>query len=374
MNIPEKLITWDRSIRIGIDGQSLQGRRTGIGRYVFELCRKLDACMPNALFFVYSRNPIEIPVSSERWISRIDSSPYAKYLKPWLKFRCASLCQEDNLDVFWGGNTLLPSLPKNVRKVMTVYDLNYKIVPETMTTAALWQFRLFFKKDLNRAHTITTISQGTSDRLFKLIGRKADVIIPPAVSPSFRSQSYKDIETCRTTYGIHDHYILAVATWEPRKNLELLIKTFISMKREGLLPYHRLVLVGGKGWKDQRLSQLVQGDNGLNIVPLGYVPDEHLPLLYAGADVFVFPSVYEGFGMPVLEARACGTKVVTTDIPELREAGGKDTIYITPTQEGIRAGIIEALLQSPDNRKVELDLPSWESGAQILARAFNNEL
>jgi len=104
---------------------------------------------------------------------------------------------------------------------------------------------------------------------------------------------------------------------------------------------------------------------------LGFVDDDLLSALYTGADAFVFPSSYEGFGMPVLEARACGTHVVTTDIPELREAGGRDAIYVPPTIDGIKDGIIRALKA---DRPKPLDYTgcSWSQSAKILANVLSN--
>ena len=166
-----------------------------------------------------------------------------------------------------------------------------------------------------------------------------------------------------------DHpYILAVATWEPRKNLELLIKTFLDMKMQGLLGEHKLVLVGGRGWKDQRLADIISGTD--SVIPLGYLPENQLAPLYTGADVFVFPSVYEGFGMPILEARACGTRIVTSDVPELHEAGGNDAIYVQPSLDKIRQGILDALLREKQVHSGDPKLPSWEVGASILATAL----
>jgi glycosyltransferase involved in cell wall biosynthesis len=173
-------------------------------------------------------------------------------------------------------------------------------------------------------------------------------------------------------YGISQPYLLNIAVWEPRKNLELLVRTFINMKKNGWLPKHKLVLIGKKGWKSNRTVSLVSDSIGEHIIAPGYVPDQHLPALYVGADAFIFPSLYEGFGMPVLEARACGTRIVATDIPELREAGGKDPVYVEPTEEGIREGILEALKKAkPD--PTQLIRRTWEQGGMTLAKALLGE-
>lgn len=361
-------------IKIGIDGRALYGKRAGVGHYVYHLCKELDGLLPNAQFIVYSQEPIELPVSSERWVLRIDQFPLARYMRPvlWLKTRCGQLCKKDSLDVFWAAATFLPRLERGVRTVCTVYDLNYIVVPETMSPFHKLSHQLFFERDVASADKVISISHGTAQRLEDLVGRASDVIIQPSVDECFTPQSEKDIQDCLALYGIDSPYILAVATWEPRKNLGLLIRAFINMKMDGLLPSHRLVLVGGRGWKDRRLVSLVTSDCKQNILPLGYVPDAHLPPLYAGADVFVFPSIYEGFGIPVLEARACGTKVVTSDLPELREAGGAEAIYIDPTEVGIREGLLAAC-EMPRKCVEHLNLPTWEQGAKMLAGVLTSE-
>lgn len=357
--------------KIGIDGRALQGARAGIGRYVFELCRAIDLLLPEAKFFVYSHIPIEMPVDSPRWISRIAPNsvlPLRKLrsflgLKTWV----GALCREDQIDAFWGSASFLPDLPKDIRSVLTVYDLNYIMVSETMRYSAVWQYKLFFRRDVLRADYILAISQGTSRRLADLVQCSADAIVYPAVSPAFRPRLPTDIKKCLHRYGVASPYLLAVATWEPRKNLELLLQTFLQMKERGELSGYQLVLVGGRGWKDKRLMTLTGAAK--HVLSLGYVPDMDLPLLYAGADAFVFPSIYEGFGMPVLEARASGIPIVATDIPELREAGGTDAIYVEPTAAGIRRGLRQAL-QVGRPTTPNGWLPTWEEGAKTLAAAL----
>ena len=122
--------------------------------------------------------------------------------------------------------------------------------------------------------------------------------------------------------------------WEPKNRAKT--SNFCSgfnsePAQKGELPGFRLVLAGEKGWKTQTLWRLLERGKAWGVTQVGYASEEALPALYSGAEVFVFPSLYEGFGMPVLEARACGTRVVATDIPEIREAGEQGAIYVSPT-------------------------------------------
>ncbi len=361
-------------LRIGIDGQSLESKFTGIGRYVYELCKQLNVKLPYAHFFVYGKSAMEQPVDSRRWHYRTDTSFLTRYMTSymWLKFRCGSLCQKDDLNVFWANRTLVPKLKASVKVVSTVHDLNYKIVPETMPLANLWAHRFYFKKDVMRADFVLANSRGTASRLYSLLGCRTDGIVQPSVRADFGSVRPNEVSDTLKAYGILTPYLLSVATREPRKNLSVLIESFLLMKSEGLLPRHTLVLVGGEGWKQSKLLELIGKDNHDNgIALLGFVADENLPALYKGADVFIFPSLYEGFGIPILEARASGTMVVTTDIPELREAGGNDSIYIPPTHEGIRHGILSALSKKRAAKK-EKSLSTWAENAEILAAALTD--
>ncbi len=360
-------------MKIGIDGRALQGSRTGVGRYVFELCKELDRQLPEALFYVYSNIPLEMPVSSGRWILRIDPFPWVARMKSliWLKMRCGVLCREDDLDVFWGAATFLPNLPRSVRTIITSYDLNFLFAPDTMSLTHRWAFKLFFKRDLERADSVLAISQGTSDRLGKFYGRAADGIVYPSVGVSFKPQSEVTILETLSQLGLSRPYILAVATWEPRKNLELLMGAFINIKKKGFLEEYKLVLAGGRGWKDERLATFLAGNN--DVIPIGFVPDQHLAPLYSGAAIFIFPSIYEGFGMPVLEARACGTKVITTDSPELREAGGRDAIYIFPIEHEIEKALLHHLSIGEKPQMFDREnTPTWTQGASTLINAFGN--
>jgi glycosyltransferase involved in cell wall biosynthesis len=223
---------------------------------------------------------------------------------------------------------------------------------------------------LARANKVLTISEATASKLRSVYGCAAVAVVRPGVSNRFAPQPSDKVEDCLRKYGLKKPYLLAVGTREPRKNFALLVEVFLQMRTEGLLYAHMLVLAGSKGWKDRRLRMCLERGESFGVTSLNYVDQDDLAPLYAGADALICPSLYEGFGMPVLEARACGTQVVASDIPELREAGGYGTIYINPNSVGIRRGIL-AVTHRGGAAKTCIDrLSTWEEGAEVLAEAL----
>jgi glycosyltransferase involved in cell wall biosynthesis len=361
------------SLRIGIDGDALRAPLSGVGYYIFNLCRELDALLPEALFIAYSRLPAPaVLLPSPRW--QLRTEPFVAFRRLpsflWLKTRCRAMCASDRVDVFWAGRTLHPRLEGGVHTVSTVHDLNHLVVPETMQFQSRWSSRLCFRGDILTADCVLANSFGTAERIRTMVGAEVSDVVLPGVTPQFHlSQSAREIEIPEnlSCLGVKRPYLLSVATPEPRKNLDAVLRAYVDLKRNGKLGEHQLVLAGPTGWKNRALRQRLDEARAHSLVLAGYVPDELMPFLYAGADALVFPSLYEGFGMPVLEARACGTRVVTTDIPELREAGDEYVIYVQPTLEGIKAGILRAIgLPKPPPAAGR----TWNEAARILARAL----
>lgn len=354
----------DRTIRIGIDGSFLSGQRRGIGHYAFSLLKALDRLLPQARFYLYCPVDMELPVESDRWQLRTAAGWLNRSPITWLKTVGSHLCRQDRLDVFWGTYCFLPHLPPSTRAIASLHDFAYQVIPGNMPFAHDLAFRLFLKADMARADALVANSHATNQRLREMYGHSATVI-SPSVSDRFCPQSETAIQACLQRHGIRAPYLLNVATWDPRKNLDMLVHAFVEMKARSSLPEaFTLVLVGKKEWSYQGVDDLVAQRQDIRW--LGYVPGEDLPALYAGAELFVFPSLYEGFGMPVLEARACGTRAVTTDSPELREAGGEDSIYVRLTRDDLAQGILRGLdghLPSPKPPRVS----SWQEQGKRLA-------
>jgi glycosyltransferase involved in cell wall biosynthesis len=364
------------SLRIGIDGDALRTPLSGVGHYLFNLCRELDGLLPDAMFFAYSRlASAAVQLPSPRW--QLRREPVATFRRlpsfVWLKTRCRAMCARDRLDVFWAGRTIHPGLGGGVRTVCTVHDLNHLVVPDTMQFQTRWSNRLWFRRDILTADCVLTNSFGTAERTRRMIGAKVNAVVRPGVTAEFHPSeagSAFAIPEKMSRLGVKRPYLLSVATPEPRKNLDIVLRAYIDLKKSGQLSDHRLVLAGPTGWKNRVLEQRLEEARAHELVLAGYVSDELLPVLYAGADALIFPSLYEGFGMPVLEARTCGTRVVTTDIPELREAGDEYVVYVQPTLEGVKEGILRAL-DTPQPPPTAIR--TWREAACILASSLRAE-
>lgn len=334
------------ALRLGIDGEALKRPLSGVGQYVLHLCRELEVLLPQAELFAYARHGEElIERPSTRWQLRSESIPLLRTLPSfaWLKTRGKLLCDRDRLQVFWAGRTLHPGLVGDTVTVSTVHDLNLHLVPETMQLSTRWSHRLWFERDVASANYLVANSRGTADRVYSVLGRRVDEVVLPGVDERFRRASNMPVDPLQRAGIPSEPYLLCVATLEPRKNVPALLRAFLELKRTRRLPDHKLVLVGARGWQGTELRELFEEAIPFGLVVAGYLEDALMPQVIAGADVLICASTYEGYGMPVLEARACGTRVVVSDTPELRESGGPNATIVRPNVEGIASGIAAAL-------------------------------
>lgn len=356
-------------IRLGIDGRVLAFPRTGIGNYVYGLMGALDQVMPDAEFTVFSHVPLDpVLLPSGRWRNLYpERCRIPSFL--WLRYAAGEMIRDSGVEVFWGASGFLPRYRQQICTVVTAYDFNYRLFPRTMRFSDWLRYRFFWERDMRSADHVAVISQGTADKVSGYLGRPAAEVIPPAVSSLFRPADATEQNVLRGKYTLPAEYFLAVGTLEPRKNLQLLLHVFDQLwkERKGDMP--QLVLVGGGGWKNRALRETLEGISA-PVTPLGYVDDNDLPALYSGARALIFPSLYEGFGMPVRESLACGTPVIASNIPEIREAGGVHGVtYVDPNFSGIREGILSFLTSSRE--KVQnMRFPNWVDGAQRLAGLF----
>lgn len=355
-------------MRVGIDASRLRPGMSGIGRYVSNILGPLDAALPEAAFFLYTRAPLQLSLPSDRWRVRCDTHWAFSHLPTvaWIHFRLGLLACRDELDVFWAANTLVPAGMGELPCVTTLYDLNHLLFPQTMSLLTRLAHRRWLAGDVLAAARMVAISEGTSARSGKHLGRCADAIARPAIPLKIplpeQDQSLEQLGK----FGICPPYLLTVGTREPRKNLDSVVSAVETLKSAGLLPRHQLVMVGALGWGGGFKAARPAARSAYKwIRPLGYVDDAALAALYSMADAFIFPSLYEGYGIPVGEALAFGCRVIASDLPELREVGGGDVVYVAPSPAGIAHGLTAALANPPPIPRNPLH--DWTDAASTMA-------
>ena len=337
-------------MRIGIDALPLRGAPTGIGNYIYGLMRWFPKIAGQHEYFLYSNRAIHpFPPSEKELQQRIDTffgfCPGAL----WLLGRAAGLAKNDQVEVFWSATPVLPlRLPAGVLKVVTVHDMVWLRCPETTTRYNLFLQKTFAQRGIAEADFVIVNSLSTQEELVQTLGipREKVRLIYPSISERYRPEHPKQAaKYIASKYDVPSHYMATVGTVEPRKNLTLLIKALLILKNKGQLACP-LLIVGAKGWKNSNLFQEIR-TSGLSddeVRFMGYVPDEDMPYFYSGAQVFLFPTLYEGFGLPPVEAMACGTPVIASNAQCMPEVLGDAAILESPTSAERFAAAITGVL------------------------------
>ena len=317
-------------MRIGIDARPLSKQRTGIGNYVQGLVELLPRVAPQHEYFLYSNRDLECP-QDQRTLHKIDRPFNWCPGAFWLLGRGARLARRDALDIYWGTNAILPAgMPSGVLKVVTVYDMVWLRCPETSTRYNLFVQTMCARRAIADADCVIVISRSTQDELIQSLGvpREKTKLVYPGVDDRYQAQDQaKAAEYISRKHGVPERYLATVGIVHPRKNQQFLVKVLGILKKNGQLDCPLLV-VGPMGWKNSPLFREIQeaGLTESDIRFLGYIPDEDMPLFYAGAQVFLFPTLYEGFGLPPIEAMACGAPVIASDSPCMPEVLGDAAI------------------------------------------------
>ncbi|HEC22452.1 MAG TPA: glycosyltransferase family 1 protein, partial [Chloroflexi bacterium] len=265
--------------------------------------------------------------------------------------------------------------------VVTIFDLSFLRYPERLTAGRRLYLRLITAASARRARRVIAISESGREEITRLLGVPAprvDVALP-GVSPYFRPLPRQEVESFRARRGLPERIILYVGTLEPRKNLEMLIRAYARLPQRRTV---KLALVGGKGWQFERIFALIEA-LGLeeDVLTPGYVPADELPMWYNSAEVFVYPSVYEGFGLPLLEAMACGLPVVASNTTSLPEAVGPDGLLLPPDDARAWTETLSGLLSDPAARSALAERGrqrarrfTWEQTARQVVASYRRAL
>lgn len=318
-------------MKIAIDASELANRREdGTQIYLHNALKYIsETDQKNQYFLYYQDNPKKL----------IKADNFQHIVKPWpiywTQSRLPFLLFKEKPDILFMPIQTLPFLmPASLKTVVTIHDLAFLMYPETFPTIDRLKHRLFAWHAIKRADKIITISESTKKdiiRFYNVKPEKIQIVYHGYDAYIFRPfQNEKDcaiIEQVKTKYRITKPYILYVGALQPRKNILGLIKAFEILGKTD----YQLVVAGGKAWLyDELFNYVKQSPLRENIIFTGRFETEELPALLWGSEVFVYPSFYEGFGLPVIEAMACGTPVVTSNTSSLPEVAGDAAVLINP--------------------------------------------
>lgn len=322
-------------MKIGVDARNLVTPVTGIGRYVLEMCRHLADLGHRLVLYA----PEEIhPGHAIDWAElRISSFGGAIRRQLWANFELPRLVAQDDIEVFWGPAHRLPEMQAlKIPKIVTIHDLTWRYAPTSMRWRGWAADRFLMPRAVRAADRIVADSAATANGVATAFPEASGRL--EIVYPGFSARQIAG--TASPAARFSSPYILFVGTLEPRKNLSRLLRAYAGLPEQirNRLP---LVLAGGAGWGfgDPARQARKLGISG-SVHLTGYVSDAELSALYSNARFLVMPSLYEGFGLPIIEAHARGVPVLTSNTASMPEVAGDAAVLVDPLSiQAIRAGL-----------------------------------
>jgi len=339
---------------IYLDISAAVHRRAGLGRYAESLTHALVAAHPDHYALFYNRERGVKPLAG---LEHLPTRTVALGYKPWRMLVWLAQLARIGFDrllldaeLFHATEHLLLPL-RGIPTVLTIHDLIFRHLPEHHKPLNRWYLNLTMPLYCRRATHIIAISECTRRDLIAAYGLPPEkiTVIHEAADSAFRPAAPEHIARACTRYDLPDRYLLFVGTIEPRKNLTRLLAAFETLHAEGLTD--GLVIVGHRGWLYGDFFARLETSSARDAVIFpGYVPDADLPAIYTGAQALVLPSLYEGFGLPVLEAMACGTVVACSGTSSLPEISGDGALHFDPNDVESITDALRRLLHDADLR------------------------
>jgi len=332
-------------LNVTIDISPAVNGKAGLGRYAASLAEGLAADHAGSIHLFANRTSTgDVPGS----LSGIPLTLVNAGYKPWRMAVLMAQMMGVRFDrmlppstmVFHATEHLL--LPVARRKaVLTVHDLIFKLLPQHHKKLNYWYLNAAMPLFVRRADHVIAVSDSTKRDIIREYGTPDDkiTVVYEAAAPHFIPQNPEKIAGVRKRYNLPERYLLSVGTIEPRKNLSRVVEALAALRRDD--PDLSLVVVGSEGWLTEGFHAAIAANGQQDaVIRPGYVPDEDLPAVYAGASVSVLASLYEGFGLPVLEAMACGSPVACSSTSSVGEIAGDAAVTFHP--EDVR-GMVEAM-------------------------------
>jgi glycosyltransferase involved in cell wall biosynthesis len=378
-------------MRVGIDGYPLAEPRTGVGHYTLELARALALISPADEFELISPAPFERAALAEIERANLPNlstkNPKASSIRGhWWSIGLPLYLRRVGCDLFHGTNFDVPlwnPLGKKRRRVVTIHDLSALLHPQTHRSRLVRRARLRLPLVVRVSDLIITPTESVKREVCHRFNVKPGKVkaIPSAARRIFQPMPFAQTAEIRRRLGVEDNFLLFVGTLEPRKNLLTLLKAFEEIiANSALRP--QLVIAGGEGWlMDDLFAFIRKSAVSERLHFTGYLSDEDLRALYSSCRIFIYPSVYEGFGLPPLEALACGAPVIAGRIPSLQEILGTAARLVEPLNVKALAREMIDLLEDENQRQTlgaagpgHAGKFSWEKTARLTLGVYQKLL
>lgn len=375
-------------MRIGIDYTAAVRQRAGIGRYTRQLVDALlalDSRHEYTMFAATGGLEREIQYPKPRPNVRLRTIPLSDdwLARLWHRLRLPISVElfTGPLDVFYSPDFVLPPTRQATRTVLTVHDLSFERHPDAFVPSLRRYLKRVVPRSIERADRVLADSAHTRSDIISLFHTSpTDVdVLYSGVDPGFHPRREPgERERLGRRYGIDEWpYILSVGTLQPRKNYVRLIRAFADLEPGIAGPGIQLLIAGGEGWLYEDIVAEAEVHERVRL--LGFVEDDHLPALYRQAALFVLPSLYEGFGLPVLEAMASGVPVVCSDASSLPEVAGDAALLVDPLDSDALTDAMARVLENQDLRQgmtarglAQAAQFTWERAARQLLDTFDS--
>jgi glycosyltransferase involved in cell wall biosynthesis len=374
-------------MKIAIDIRNIGKGRTGDEVVFFELVRHLaqidtqnefhlmiDERSNDALQQIIMR----LDIADKKNFQLVSCGSGDKFV--WNIWTASRYCRKKKIDIYHTQYIIPFFMPKSTKIVTHIHDVSFCVYKKLIKWSDAFFLNFLIPYAIKKSTRVIAVSQFTKDEIIKYYqcSQEKVAVVPNAVS--MRCDPYLRAEDVRVKYGLPEKYIMALGTMQPRKNIPFLIEVFVALAKER--EDVSLVLVGKKDHNFDEAIQHALAENlqiADRVIFIGYVSDAEKCQLYAMARVFVFPSIYEGFGIPILEAFSVGTPVVASDIPPHREVAGEGALYCDPQRIDQWKKMLYDVL---DNDKIRKDLQkgsqeqiikfSWKESAQKLISLYES--
>lgn len=372
--------------RVILDCTAIPRNHGGVGRYISGLLQSLDPTEVDLTIVVQQRDRESLGGLAP-WASLYSISPL--YLRRplrflWEQIRLPALARRAHADVIHSPHYTFPLLWRGDR-VVTVHDATFFSEPQAHDPVKRRFFRMWTRLAWRYADVVITPSATTASEVERLIGppkTRVSVAHLGVDSARFHRPSHDQLAQFRQDHELADGapWFAFLGTIEPRKNVSAMLDAYAQLRVEFGERTPRLLISGGRGWDTAAIAKLDSLGEGSGVHELGYLPMESLPALLGGAVAVLYPSLGEGFGLPVLEAMACGATVITTDRLALSEVGGDAVVYTGIDSASIATAMRETMLDEPERGRISARALvraasfTWESTALVHAEAYHEGL